>query len=294
MTNYSYPFNNDKDWNNFWKCFSNIETTEVMNVKSNFLINNKFCKGKVYYISGTFSKKWRKLKPDNKKYTFQIGEQDNCHGHFINCDLTEFLGKQGLCPWQRSYYWACDSSMDPDRVKKIHYPTIEKNNNDCWKILWGMIQGLRQYDGKSLESMQMNKHWDIENMHWVGPFAIGHLKGLREFQEYHQSKFLNFIPDRDGSKGINKVIFSDGNYAGLMGHPSMTCTHKGNYFGFEPENGHPRIYVMDFWSCDGERLVDNWCQIDMIDLWRSINKDYEKFIDEKIGSPGGSRAHIAL
>ena len=47
---------------------------------------------------------------------------------------------------------------------------------------------------------------------------------------------------------------------------------------------------MDFWTCRsntlgeciGPVLVDNWCQIDMIDLFRSINKEYEKAIDETL------------
>ena len=282
MINFSYPFNNQSDWDNFWKCFSDIDNVEVLNIKSNFLINNKFCKGKVYYISGVFSKPWKSLKPDQKRYTFQIGEQENCHGHFINCDITEFLAKQKLCPWQYSSHWASPSCVDVDRVKTVHVPQVDKNDTDCWNILGSMIKGLRQYDGQTLKSMSMKDWWDVENMHWVGPFAIGHLKGLEEFQTFHQSKFLHFIPDRDGSKGINKVIFTDGNYAGLMGRPSMTCTHKGEYFGFKPEGKQPRISVMDFWTCDGKKLVDNWCQIDMIDLFRSINQEYESYIDEAL------------
>ena len=71
-----------------------------------------------------------------------------------------------------------------------------------------------------------------------------------------------------------------------MGHPSMTATHKGEYFGFKPEKKKPRISVMDFWTCDGKNLIDNWCQIDMIDLFRSINKEYEEFIDAKLHYTG--------
>ena len=286
MINYSYPFKTDKEWDKFWACFDDVKETEIIKVKSNALISNKFCKGRVYYITGTFARKWRNIKPDNNTYTFQIGEHENTHGHFINCDITELLGKNGMCPWQRSFYWAAPSSMDPDRVKEIHYPTIERSEKDCWQVLWNMIKGLRDYDGVNLPSMQMDKHWDVDHMHWVGPFAIGHLKGLVEFQEYHQSRFLSFVPDRDGSTGINKIIFSDGNQAALMGHPSMSCTHKGNYFGFEPEGKQPRMFVMDFWTCDGDKLIDNWCQIDMIDLFRSINKEYEEFIDDKLHYTG--------
>lgn len=282
MTHYNYPFKDDKEWNKFWKCFDDIKRTEVLTVKSNATINNVQCEAKVYYITGTFTRKWRGLKADKETYVFQIGEHTNVHGHFINCDITELLGKNNLCPWQKSLYWACPSSMDPHRKNTIHLPQVKHNDHDCWNIVWSMIQGLRNYDGKSLSSMNMKDYWDLAKMRWVGPFAIGHLRGLNEFEEYHQSKFLEFIPDRNGLDGKNKVIFSDGNYAGLCGHPSMSCTHRGEYFGFKPEGRQPRIYVMDFWSCENNRLVDNWCQIDMIDLFRSINSNYESEIDEAL------------
>jgi len=288
MTAYSYPFKDEKEWKKFWKSFDNVERTDILEVNSKAVINNVQCEGKVYYITGTFARKWRGLKADKQTYVFQIGEHKNVHGHFINCDISELLAKNDLCPWQKSYYWACPSSMDPHRKNTIHLPQIEKNQStgiarqNCWDTLWGMIQGLRDYDGKSLSSMNMKDWWDLDRMRWVGPFVIGHLKGLDEFQEYHQSRFLEFIPDRNGLDGKNKVIFSDGNYAGLCGHPSMSCTHKGEYFGFKPENRQPRLFVMDFWSCENNRLVDNWCQIDMIDLFRSINSDYERMIDETL------------
>lgn len=279
MTVYSYPFKNNKQWNKFWSCFDDVKDTVVIDVKSNALIDNKFCKAKLYYRTATFKRKWKKIKPDNKTYVFQIGEHENVHGHFINCDITELLAKNNMIPWQRSSHWAAPSCIDFDRTQKIHKPTVERSEKDCWSVLFGMIKGLRSYDGKNLSSMKMHDWWDVERMHWSGPFNIGHLVGLSEFQEYHQKRFLEFIPDRDGSKGINKVIFSDGNQAALMGHPSMTCTHRGKYFGFEPEGGDPRLFVMDFWTCNGEKLVDNWCQIDMVDLFRSINKEYREYID---------------
>lgn len=286
MTVYSYPFNNDKEWDKFWSCFDGIADTTVSEVKSNALINNKFCKAKVYYRTATFNRKWRGIKPDHKAYVFQIGEHENVHGHFINCDITELLVRHKMIPWQYSVHWQAPSCMDYDRKQVIHRPTVEPTLEDCWLVLFGMIQGLRSYDGKNLSSMNMDQWWDVDRMHWSGPFNIGHLRGLAEFQEYHQRRFLEFIPDRDGSKGTNKVIFSEGNRAALMGHPSMTCSHKGNYFGFEPEGGDPRLFVMDFWTCDGQRLVDNWCQIDMVDLFRSINKEYKEYIDGKLRYTG--------
>jgi predicted ester cyclase len=290
MTYYSYPFN-DISYEKFWKSFSDLKTIDVMDIKSNTLINGKFTKAKCYYIVGKFSKRWQGIKPNHKEYVFQIGEHDNCHGHYINMDITYFLNDIGLrIPFQASGWWQAPSCVDANRQKTVHLPTVEYSDKDCWDTLWGMIKGLRQYDGKSLASMGMKDWWDVEDMHWVGPESIGHLRGLGEFEDYHQKRFLEFIPDRDGSKGINKVIFSQGNYAALMGCYSMTATHKGNYFGFEPEGGEVKPFVMDFWTCRHDplgihrsRLVDNWCQIDMLDLWRGINKEFKEYIDEQFG-----------
>lgn len=290
MTYYSYPFNNI-NYDKFWKCFSDLRTVEIMDIQSNTLINGKFSKAKCYYKVGKFTKKWQGIKPNNKEYVFQIGEHENCHGHYINMDITYFLHNVGLkIPFQASGWWQAPSCIDAHREKKVHLPTVEYNNKDSWDTLWGMIKGLRQYDGKTLESMGMKDWWDVKDMQWVGPEAIGHLRGLHEFEEYHQKRFLEFIPDRDGSKGINKVIFSQGNYAALMGCYSMTATHKGNYFGFEPEDGEVKPFVMDFWTCrhdplgiEKPKLVDNWCQLDMLDLWRGINKDFKEYIDEQFG-----------
>ncbi len=279
---YSYPFKTDQDWYDFLNCFEERQTVEIMDVTSNAVIDGKFCKAKAYYITGVFSKSWKSLKANNKRYVFQIGEHENIHGHFVNIDITELLAKNNYCPWQKSSFWGSDSCIDSNRSKRIHKPTVKLTNENCWQTLWEMIKGLRKYDGKNLSSMELEKWWNVDDMWWVGPFCIGDLHGLKEFQKYHQSKFLSFIPDRDGSKGINKVIFSEGNKAALMGHPSMTCTHKGEYFGFKPEGKKPRISVMDFWTCRKDKLVDNWCQIDMIDLFRSINEEYRIFIDKAL------------
>ena len=73
MINYSYPFKTYKEWDKFWACFDDVKETEIVKLKSNALISNKFCKGRVYYITGTFARKWRNIKPDNNTYTFQIG-----------------------------------------------------------------------------------------------------------------------------------------------------------------------------------------------------------------------------
>lgn len=270
MITFSYPFRNYTEYQDFWACFDNVNTTMIMDISSKAVISGKFCKASLYYVTGTFSRKWRGLEPDGETYTFQIGEQENVHGHFINCDLTDLLGRRDLIPLQFN------------EPKQIHLASYEQTTEDCWPILWGMIEGLRSFDGKTIESMGMKDWWDPIRMNWVGPHTIGHCKTLKGFEEYHQKPFLKFVPDRTGVGAKNKVMFSDGSYAALMGHPSLICTHKGEYFGFKPEGGSPRMFVMDFYTSHDGRLVDNWIQIDMPDLFRSINEEYRKMIDEAL------------
>ena len=57
MINYSYPFKNVKEWEKFWSCFDDVKTINIIEVKSNAVINNKFCIARLYYITGKFVKK---------------------------------------------------------------------------------------------------------------------------------------------------------------------------------------------------------------------------------------------
>ena len=115
MTYYSYPFNN-LNIDKFWNCFDDIKTIEVMNIKSNAVINGKFSKAKCYYKIGRHTKKWRTIEPTNEEFIFQIGEHDNCHGHFINMDITDFLWRSKVSiPYQATTFWQAPSCVDADR-----------------------------------------------------------------------------------------------------------------------------------------------------------------------------------
>ena len=271
---FSYPFNEPFiSYDNFWNCFSELETISIMKIKNKTIINNIFCEAKLYYKIGVFSKEWRhdstfSFTPTNKQYVFQIGEHKNIFGNFISCDITHFLWDIGL---------KIPSNFSNNKI--VHLSQVSYDPyNDCLPHLWNMIQGLRNYDEENLKSMNMKRFWDTEKMNWIGPWSIGHLASLKEFEEYHQIPFLKCTPKRDGSKGKNKVIFSDGNFAASMGYPSMSGSQMGKYFGFPPSKKELSPYVMDFWTYDGNLLIDNWVQIDMLQLWMNISPKFKSYM----------------
>ena len=61
MTYYSYPFNN-LDINEFWDCFDNLENIDIMDIKSNTLINGKFSKAKCYLQSRNTCKRMERYR----------------------------------------------------------------------------------------------------------------------------------------------------------------------------------------------------------------------------------------
>ena len=276
-TTFSYPFNHSSgSYQSFWNSFTHTEDIEVMNICSNATINNFFCEARLFYRVGVFNRVWKgerfEFLPNKKKYVFQIGEHKNCFGHFISCDLTHFLWDIGL-----------SIPHNFKNKKTVYKGQLSYRSENCFPYLWAMIKGLRNYDGKTLESMEMERFWHNERMNWVGPWSIGHLVSLKEFEDHHQIPFLKCIPKRNGAIGKNKVIFSDGNFAASMGYPSMTGSQEGEYFGFIPSGKELNPFVMDFWNCDNKLLIDNWVQIDMLQLWSNINTEFREYMNNFFG-----------
>lgn len=146
------------------------------------------------------------------------------------------------------------------------------------KLVEAMIDGLMQYDGKTLQSMQQSRYWK-QDMHWYGPTPIGTCLTLKEFEDFHQRPYLIAFPDR---KGGHKHIahYADGLYATTTGWPSVEATHLGEYFGIAPTGKRVAMRVMDIWRREGNLLAENWVMIDMLDLFLQMGLDLMANISE--------------
>ncbi|AUN31160.1 ester cyclase [Niveispirillum cyanobacteriorum] len=138
-------------------------------------------------------------------------------------------------------------------------------------LVEAMIAGLMQYDGKTLESMGMERFWH-PRMLWYGPAGIGTARGLKGFQDHHQRPFLTAFPDRVG--GDHKCRIGEGLFVASTGWPSVRATHLGGgWLGCPPSGRRIGMRVMDFWLRKDGLLTENWVFIDIIDLLLQMGVD---------------------
>lgn len=138
-------------------------------------------------------------------------------------------------------------------------------------LVEAMIAGLMRYDGRSLASMGMRGFWS-ESFHWYGPGGIGMARGHTDYERAHQGPFLTAFPDRVG--GDHKCRIGDGPYVASTGWPSIRATHTGGgWLGLAPTGRRVSMRVMDFWRAEGDRLVENWVFIDILDLALQMDVD---------------------
>jgi predicted ester cyclase len=133
-----------------------------------------------------------------------------------------------------------------------------------------MFAGLASYDGRTLESMGMERFWRSD-MLWYGPCGIGSTRGIGGFQRYHQRPFLTAFPDRYGAG--HKARIADGAFVVSTGWPSVRATFAGPWLG-QPPSGQPiAMRVTDIWRREGDRLAENWVMIDIPDVMRQAGHD---------------------
>lgn len=148
-------------------------------------------------------------------------------------------------------------------------------------LVEAMIAGLMAYDGKTLESMGMERFW-TPGMLWFGPGGIGSNRRLKGFQDFHQRPFLTAFPDRRG--GNHKARVGDAMYCASTGWPSITATHAGPYLGHPATGRRITMRVMDWWRREGDLLAENWVFIDIPDLFLQFGRDLFAEMRDKAGA----------
>ncbi|MEO9853165.1 MAG: ester cyclase [Reichenbachiella sp.] len=163
-----------------------------------------------------------------------------------------------------------------------------KESKKSLELTANMLDGLGSYDGKSLESMGQERFWHEEKMMWYGPSGIGTTRGLKGFQKYHQVPFITAFPDRgitEKTDATQFAQFADGNYSCDFGFPAMYGTHLGDgWLGLKASGIKCYPRVVDFWRREGNKLVENWVFIDMIDMLGQLGIDvFEKLKNHRNG-----------
>ncbi|MCX2972977.1 polyketide cyclase [Halieaceae bacterium IMCC8485] len=163
--------------------------------------------------------------------------------------LRSSLGHSGLMMPPTSLDGICGADSNPDR------------SMGTAQLIMDMLDCLRKYDGKTLDSMDLENFWHPDFM-WYGPAGIGTTRGIEGFRRQHQGPFLKGFPDRDVDHHACTVACGD--YVATGGWPHMHGTHTGgDWLGLPPSNRHLSLRVMDIWRREGDLLKENWVAIDI-------------------------------
>ncbi len=143
----------------------------------------------------------------------------------------------------------------------------QKTFNLVTEMIFG---GLNKYDGQNQASQGLEQFW-YPHMVWHGPVGIGSAYGLDEFKKNAQGPIVNAFPDR---KGVgHQARIAEGKFAASTGWPSLGGTHLNSYMNWSPTGKRIGWNIMDFWKRDGEKLLENWVMIDLIDAALASNID---------------------
>ena len=168
----------------------------------------------------------------------------------------------------------------------LNYDTNSDEGEKTLNLINNMLDGLSNYDGKSVDSMGQERFWDTKNMMWYGPSGIGTTRGLKGFQNNHQLPFLKAFPTRGMLPKTQEDQFcqlGDGNYAFDFGFPLMYGTHLGNdWLGLEATGNKITMRVLDFWRREDGKLKENWVMIDMVDILNQLGIDVFEMLKTEV------------
>lgn len=152
-------------------------------------------------------------------------------------------------------------------------PNAPERSDAAAKLVRAMLTDLHPYDPQTFQSPNMtgaDGYW-ADEMFWYGPGGIGSTFSYEGFDTHHRVAFLKAFPDRKG--GNHFAFLADGDYVASGGWPSMTMTHAGDYLGVPATGNALTCRVMDFWRCEGPKIVENWVLIDMVHLFQQMGRD---------------------
>lgn len=196
--------------------------------------------------------------------------------YYIILDFLDVMNQAGVNPLRRSL--GHDGLVMPPTTMDGLMPeeTSSEQADITEKLVMDMLDELGRFDGKSLESMKLEKFWDQDFM-WYGPAGIGTTRGIDGFRAQHQGPFVFSFPDRVVDH--KATIIKKGNYVATGGWPHMHGSHLvGGWLGLPPCGKELELRVMDIWRREGDKLKENWVGIDIIHMCKQMGLDVFKMM----------------
>jgi len=264
--------------NNYWqplvKALPDIERKPFINVESEY--QGATWIASTGYLIGTFTNELLGIPATNRtlylRYTELVQLQEGkVSVAYTILDFLDAMNQAGVNPLRKSLGHS-GLVMPPSTMDGLHRPeTSISEAEKSTQLVLDMLEELGRFDGKSLESMQLQNYWHSDFM-WYGPAGIGTTRGIGGFRANHQGPFVFSFPDR--SVDHKATLVADGNYVATGGWPHMHGTHSvGGWLGLPPSNKELSLRVMDIWRREGDLLKENWVAIDIIDMCMQMGLD---------------------
>jgi predicted ester cyclase len=248
------------------------------------------------YLTGTFQRDWLGIPASGEKTHIHFGQHYRIEDglvveNYLILDLLAVIrqaGYQLLPPARGAEGGKFLPPATADGVLLTAQDPLETLKTR--QLVSAMLQGMMRFDGKNLATMEMAHYWHPE-MHWYGPSGIGACYSLEQFEDFHQRPWLQAFPDRGLSSppgrgrmiGIeNGEILAEGRYASLGIWDIVFSVNRGPFRGFPPTARAMTIRDFDWYRRDGERLVQNWVPIDLIDLFLQMGVDLFAVLAQRI------------
>jgi len=261
-------------WQPLHRALPDIERKPFINIENNYK-GQKWLASTGYFV-GTFTEDLFDIPATNRtlylRYTELVQVENNkINECYIILDFIDAMNQAGVNPLRNSLGHE-GLIMPPSTMDGLIRPQVSESESEASKqLVLNMLEELGKFDGKSLQSMQLQNFWHSDFM-WYGPAAIGTTRGIEGFRANHQGPFVFSFPDR--SVDHKATLIAEGNYVATGGWPHMHGTHSvGGWLGLPPCNKELSLRVMDIWRREGELLKENWVAIDIIDMCMQMGLD---------------------
>lgn len=104
------------------------------------------------------------------------------------------------------------------------------------------------------------KFWS-EKMIWYGPSGIGTSYTIPIYMARHQMPFRENLGNKVFNGHLCRVY--DGAFGGFFGWPNLSNTPSGGFLGLPGSNIRGDMRVVDVYRREGDKLVENWCLMDI-------------------------------
>ncbi|MEH6587931.1 MAG: nuclear transport factor 2 family protein [Halioglobus sp.] len=271
----SYPFNELQGpteiatgfWTPLYTAFCSLQRRQDVFIAGTSEIEGDDWVMSMGHFMGLFDTDWLGIRATRKMVMLRYAEF-NCiaEGKIIKTGM--FLDIIGLMqqvgcnplPPQTGASFVYPGPRNHDGIVLDHQPPEE--GEKTLAVMNKMIADLNELNVTGNDNCPpeyLARTWH-DNMLWYGPAGIGASYTIPRYQEQHQYPFREGLTDKTYNGHLCR--FAEGNFACFFGWPNLSHTPTGGFMGL-PGGERTHMRVVDVYSREGDKLLENWVIIDM-------------------------------